>query len=177
MGDSVKDITSNTVALSNIIGTDHQYDKVNKIRDEMKLKGMSKVPGISEIEIFGEIHKFYAGDVSVDGIENKLEEIANDLRINYGYMPDLSCITRQLNEDETAESVLLRHGEKLALVYGLLNTPKDCDLFINKNLRICNDCHNFIKLFTKMEPRKITVGDANRVHTFYDGVCSCNDFY
>merc|ERR1711933_382668 len=42
-GDSSKDISSNTVALSNVFGADNKYDKVNKFRDEMNLRGMSKV--------------------------------------------------------------------------------------------------------------------------------------
>ncbi len=40
-----------TVSMSNMYGMKFEYDKVTKIRDELKLKGLNKIPVLSEIEI------------------------------------------------------------------------------------------------------------------------------
>ena len=48
---------------------------------------------------------------------------------------------------------------------------------VDKNLRICTDCQEFMRLAYLIEKRKIIVSDANRVNVFENGVCSCNDYY
>ncbi len=56
-----KYLVSSSVLLSNIYGELGEYDKCNDIWKEIKQKGWKKLPGISEIDIYGKIHKFYAG--------------------------------------------------------------------------------------------------------------------
>ena len=109
----------------------------------------------------------------------ELNELVDAMKREYGYEPDTRLVTRELNafKNETAESVLLRHSEKIAVVYALLQTTKEYEIVINKNLRICTDCHNFMKLVSKIEGRKLVVSDSNRVHIFNNGACNCNDFY
>lgn len=41
------------------------------------------------------------------------------------------------------------HSEKLALVYGLISTPPGTPLVLGKNLRVCEDCHEFSAIFAK----------------------------
>ncbi|KAK1307213.1 Pentatricopeptide repeat-containing protein [Acorus calamus] len=80
-------------------------------------------------------------------------------------------------EEEEKEKVLYKHSEKLAVVFGLLSTPKGATIRIMKNLRVCNDCHNVMKLISKIENRKIVVRDRNRFHCFEGGLCSCGDYW
>ena len=129
------------------------------------------------------MHRFVAGDnyrkdnQYKDG--GKFDEIVYRMKRECGYKPDISLITRDMNrfKNETEEYVLLRHSEKIAVIYGLLSSDKDYEIVINKNLRICSDCHVFMKLISKIENRTLVVSDSNRVHIFKDGNCNCNDFY
>eukprot|EP01083_Nonionella_stella_P009098 26367_1 len=167
------------VLMSNIYVTAKQFDKASRIRNTMKHDKLKKIPAVSEIDIFGKLHTFYASNKHHEPcVDEGLNKLYHKLKLSpFNYEPDLTCITRELSKHEEADQVLLMHSEKIALVYGLIHTPKDYLLVINKNLRICNDCHNFIKLVSKMEQRSITVADANRVHVFNDGQCSCNNYY
>lgn len=72
---------------------------------------------------------------------------------------------------------MLRHSEKLALVFGLMRTPKGEPIRIMKNLRVCEDCHSAFKLISRIVDREIIVRDRNRFHCFKDGFCSCKDYW
>ena len=171
-------MASAAVLMSNIYVGAGEVEKGNAIRREMKLQGIKKEPAISEIDVHGELCRFYAGDKQRgNAVDRELHALKERLTTECGYEPDLKCVTRELREGESGEDVLLVHSEKIALVYGLMHTDKDYDIVINKNLRICQDCHNFIKLAAQLTERRITVADANRVHIFDDGRCSCNDYY
>jgi hypothetical protein len=80
-------------------------------------------------------------------------------------------------EEEEKESILCGHSEKLAIAFGLINTPPDTIIRITKNLRACGDCHNATKFISKIVGRSIIVRDTNRFHHFKDGVCSCGDYW
>ncbi|CAN1837397.1 Pentatricopeptide repeat-containing protein At3g56550 [Linum perenne] len=69
------------------------------------------------------------------------------------------------------------HSEKLAIAYGLANSPEGTSLRIVKNLRVCRDCHSFTKFVSKAFNRSIIVRDRVRFHHFKDGVCSCRDYW
>ena len=63
---------------------------------------------------------------------------------NFASVPDTEFVLHDINEEQK-ESSRLYHSEKLAVAYGLLVTPKGMPIQIMKNLRICGDCHTFIK--------------------------------
>ncbi|MCO5604703.1 hypothetical protein L7F22_058873 [Adiantum nelumboides] len=86
-------------------------------------------------------------------------------------------IKRSPNSDKAKEEALCGHCEKLAIAFGLLNTPPGTTLRVSKNLRVCADCHNATKIISKIEKRDIIIRDAYRIHHFKAGECSCNDFY
>ncbi|CAN8271527.1 unnamed protein product [Cochlearia groenlandica] len=74
------------------------------------------------------------------------------------------------------------HNEKLALAYAVMEGRKSggCGVSliqIMKNIRICIDCHNFMKLASKLLGKEILVRDSNRFHHFKDDSCSCNDYW
>ncbi|XWS53949.1 hypothetical protein CRYUN_Cryun10bG0044600 [Craigia yunnanensis] len=62
-----------------------------------------------------------------------------------GHVPDLTNVL--LNVDEQEKDYLLgRHSEKLAMAFGLISTNQEMPIRVVKNLRICSDCHSFVKL-------------------------------
>ncbi|XP_018491589.2 pentatricopeptide repeat-containing protein At2g15690, mitochondrial [Raphanus sativus] len=92
------------------------------------------------------------------------------------YVPDTKCVLHDIDE-EAKQQALLYHSERLAIAYGIICTPPRKSLTIIKNLRVCNDCHNFIKITSKIIGRTLIVRDNKRFHHFSDGKCSCGDYW
>ncbi|GMH20197.1 hypothetical protein Nepgr_022038 [Nepenthes gracilis] len=93
-----------------------------------------------------------------------------------GYVPDTRYVLHDIDQ-EAKEQSLLYHSERLAIAYGLISTPARTPLRIIKNLRICGDCHNAIKIMSKIVGRELIVRDNKRFHHFKDGKCSCGDYW
>lgn len=93
-----------------------------------------------------------------------------------GYVPDTRYVLHDIDE-EAKEKALQYHSERLAIAYGLISTPARTTLRIMKNLRICGDCHNAIKIMSKIVGRELIVRDNKRFHHFKDGKCSCGDYW
>ncbi|CAI0428325.1 unnamed protein product [Linum tenue] len=80
-------------------------------------------------------------------------------------------------KDEEKEHFLGCHSEKLAVAFGLISTGPAEVIRVVKNLRVCGDCHEAIKLISKITGREIIVRDTNRFHCFSGGTCSCKDYW
>ncbi|KAK4478098.1 hypothetical protein RD792_017363 [Penstemon davidsonii] len=166
------------VFLSNIYAKEKRWENVGEVRHFMKSKGIAKERGCSMIEVDNEIHEFLTADKfhkRTDEIYAKLYEVVEKLK-EVGYTPNTSCVLVDLVEDEKRE-VVLWHSEKLALCYGLISKEKQSCICIIKNLRICDDCHNFMKLASKVLNLEIVVRDRSRFHHCRDGLCSCKDYW
>lgn len=166
------------VFLSNIYAKAKRWEDVGQVRKLMKHKGISKERGCSRIELNNEMHEFLVADRShkhADEIYEKLDEVVSKLKL-VGYSPNTCSILVDLEEEEKKE-VVLWHSEKLALCYGLMRDGTGSCIHINKNLRVCEDCHTFIKLASKVYEREIVVRDRTRFHHYKDGVCSCKDYW
>ncbi|KAM7259359.1 hypothetical protein ACFE04_015100 [Oxalis oulophora] len=109
-----------------------------------------------------------------EGNEN-LKGLNGQLRAA-GYVPDTRYVLHDIDE-KAKEKALLYHSERLAIAYGLISTPARTPLRIFKNLRICGDCHNAIKIMSKIVGRELIVRDNKRFHHFRDGSCSCGDYW
>jgi len=99
-----------------------------------------------------------------------------------GYVPEMRSASQDIEEEEQKEEHLLHHSEKLALAFGVMEGRKSSDCGVNliqimKNSRICIDCHNFMKLASKLLGKEILMRDSNRFHHFKDSSCSCNDYW
>ncbi|KAJ8620144.1 hypothetical protein MRB53_028673 [Persea americana] len=166
------------VVLSNIYAGAGQWEDVANVRKLMRDRGVKKRPGWSSITINGVTHEFVAGDSNhpeAKEIYEKWEELLEQLKLR-GYVPDTSVVLLDMDEDEK-ESALYQHSEKLAVVFGLMNTPPGEPLQIMKNLRVCGDCHVALKLISEVANRRIVVRDRNRFHCFEDSSCSCRDYW
>jgi hypothetical protein len=94
----------------------------------------------------------------------------------WGYVPCKKNILHDVEEEEQFFH-LGHHSEKLAITFGLINTVAGIPLQIRKNLQVCEDCHTSTKFISKIVGRAMVVRDANCVHHFEDGVCSCMDYW
>ncbi|KAM1468427.1 hypothetical protein ACFX2I_033388 [Malus domestica] len=166
------------VVISNIYAQARRWDAVNYIRNLMRTRGLRKIPGYSLIEVGNQVHTFFAGDNSHPNwteIYQHLEDLRAAVEAS-GYVPDTSCVLRDVDEPMKVR-LLWGHSERLAIAFGLLNTPAGSLIRITKNLRVCVDCHNVTKYISKIVRRELIVRDANRFHHFVDGKCSCNDYW
>ncbi|CAN0910782.1 Pentatricopeptide repeat-containing protein At3g46790, chloroplastic [Linum grandiflorum] len=71
-----------------------------------------------------------------------------------GYVPRTNVVLYDL-EPEEKERIVLGHSEKLALAFGLVNTSHGEVIRITKNLRLCEDCHEFTKFISKFAGKEI----------------------
>ncbi|XP_061358541.1 pentatricopeptide repeat-containing protein At3g12770-like [Gastrolobium bilobum] len=166
------------VMLSNIYADGRRWESVNYIRGLMRIRGLKKTPAYSLIEIGNRVYTFFAGDDSHPGWTDICQLLEN-LRLEVeasGYLPDTSCVLRDVNEPLKVK-LLWGHSERLAIAFGLLSTPYGSLIRITKNLRVCVDCHTVTKYISKIVKREIIVRDANRFHHFVNGECSCNDYW
>ncbi|XP_028778360.1 pentatricopeptide repeat-containing protein At5g66520-like [Neltuma alba] len=171
------------VTLANIYANAGRWEDVANIRKLMNDRGVKKEPGFSIIEMDGVMNEFIAGEmahprpdhVQAQAIYAKAEEMLESIRLA-GYVPCTDAVLHDLVEEER-ENPLFYHSEKLAVAYGLLRTKQGETLRITKNLRICRDCHQAIKLISKVFDRGIIIRDRNRFHHFSNGDCSCRDYW
>ncbi|PKA60087.1 Pentatricopeptide repeat-containing protein [Apostasia shenzhenica] len=166
------------VILSNLYAGIRRWDDAQQVRGLMKAKGICKSPGLSWIELNGLVHQFVAGDRShkqTDEIYEMVEEMCWRVRLA-GYVSGTSEVLFDVEEEEKENSLFL-HSEKLAAAFGLLSTAPGSAIRITKNLRVCGDCHSFLKAVSKVFGREIVARDRIRFHHFCGGSCSCNDFW
>ncbi|KAJ0982896.1 hypothetical protein J5N97_011151 [Dioscorea zingiberensis] len=171
-------VASHYVLLSNIYAAAGLWDKATEIRKKMKELGVKKEPGCSWIEVGDQVHQFRAGDSlhpQCARLHSFLEKLWSRMR-KEGYVPDTSCVLHNVDEDEK-ELILCGHSEKLAIAFGILNTPPGTPIRVAKNLRVCNDCHTASKYISKIEGREIILRDIRRFHHFRNGFCSCGDYW
>ncbi|KAL4614372.1 hypothetical protein ACB092_07G049400 [Castanea dentata] len=171
-------VASHYVLLSNIYSSAGLWGKAMEIRKKMKEMGVRKEPGCSWIELGDEVHKFLAGDVlhpQSKLLHGFLETLSERMR-KVGYVPDTSCVLHNIDEEEK-ETILCGHSEKLAIAFGILNSPPGTTIRVAKNLRVCNDCHTATKFISKIVDREIILRDVRRFHHFRNGTCSCGDYW
>ncbi|CAH1448491.1 unnamed protein product [Lactuca virosa] len=164
--------------LANIYASVGLWEEVADTRRLMKDSKVKKEPGMSWIEVKDRVYTFIVGDRShsmSEEIFKKLGELMDLIR-EEGYVPVLENDLHNVTTSEK-EVLLLYHSEKLAVAFGLIATPPRAPIRVKKNLRVCIDCHTFLKFVSKVVTREIIVRDINRFHHFRDGNCSCGDYW
>ncbi|EPS72044.1 hypothetical protein M569_02714 [Genlisea aurea] len=175
------DTDSNYILLSNLYSGGKRWTDASRVRASMTGKGVKKEPGCSWMEIDSRVHVFLSGDVShprLAEIQDKLEEL-NRGAVEAGYVANVEIVLRNVTESEKRES-LFHHSERLALGFSLIGKANGGGkIRIFKNLRICADCHEFMKFvsMTMSPAREIVIRDAKRFHHFRNGACSCRDYW
>ncbi|CAF1125375.1 unnamed protein product [Adineta steineri] len=171
-------LISAQVLLANTYALIGEKSMSSYIRMKINPSNTKIAVGCSWTVVDGKVYKFRAHDRShprSSEIYEELDRLTKKL-IEHGYKHDESWITRELDENETTQSVLCGHSERLAIAFNLIQQPIPDRIQIVKNLRVCGDCHSVIKLIAQIYQRLIVVRDVNRIHHFYpNGNCSCQD--
>ncbi|KAI3888290.1 hypothetical protein MKW92_046185 [Papaver armeniacum] len=145
------------IILSNMYASAGRWEKVALMRSLMKDKKIRKAPAYSWIEIDYKVHKFK--------IYQELHRLMKEIQ-KAGYVPDPQMALHDVGEDEKVESISY-HSENLALAYGLISKPQDrMPIRILKNLRVCKDCHMFMKFVSKLLVRRIILRGLKPVPSF-----------
>ncbi|KAI4386343.1 hypothetical protein MLD38_004282 [Melastoma candidum] len=166
------------VLLSNVYGGQGCWSRKALLRSSMREKRIAKDPGISSIYMHGEVYEFASGENLCprwQEIRRLLLETVARIKL-HGYIPRTSSVLHDV-EDEEKEANIGYHSEKIAVAFGLLCEDDGKTLRITKNLRICEDCHSFMKHVSSLYRKQIIVRDRNRFHHFSEGSCSCQDFW
>ncbi|XP_010277283.1 PREDICTED: pentatricopeptide repeat-containing protein At4g13650 [Nelumbo nucifera] len=166
------------VLLSNIYAVARKWDCRDRMRQMMKERGVKKEPGRSWIEANNSIHAFFVGD-RLHPLAYKIYEYLEDLNkrvAEIGYVQDRYSLLHDI-ELEDKDSTAYVHSEKLAVTFGLISLSPVIPIRVIKNLRVCNDCHNWMKFVSKVCNRAVVVRDAYRFHHFEGGLCSCRDYW
>ncbi|XP_023529533.1 pentatricopeptide repeat-containing protein At3g62890-like [Cucurbita pepo subsp. pepo] len=167
------------VLLANMYSLTGNWNEARTLREKIAVSGKKKTPGCSSIELNGTFHQFLVGDRSHPQTKELymfLDEMTTKLKMA-GYIPESGEVLLDIDDNEDRETALLKHSEKLAIAFGLMNTAPKTPIRIVKNLRVCGDCHLAIKFISKVYDREIVVRDRIRYHHFKDGACSCNDYW
>ncbi|KAK8644782.1 hypothetical protein V6N13_118651 [Hibiscus sabdariffa] len=172
------DNAGNHILLSNIYAANKKWEGVVRARKVLKEKGVKNERGKSWIAIKDRVHAFMVGEINhprITEIYSKLDKLVEGVKI-LGYEVETEHDLHDVEESRKQE-LLKHHSEKLALSFGLLCLPATAPIRIMKNLRICGDCHSFMKHASSITHREIIVRDINRFHHFRQGRCSCGDFW
>ncbi|KAF2302418.1 hypothetical protein GH714_036254 [Hevea brasiliensis] len=90
------------VLLSNIYADSKKWEKVDNVRQVMKVNGVRKQPGCSVIEIDGEAHEFLVGDNShpkYGDIEVVLQDISKRMKLS-GYATNSDSLLFDIEEEK-----------------------------------------------------------------------------
>ncbi|KAM3342471.1 putative pentatricopeptide repeat-containing protein [Capsicum galapagoense] len=166
------------VLLANAYAAAGRYQEAAKARKMLRDRGVKKETGLSWVEEGNKVHTFAAGDRSHSKskeIYEKLDEIG-DYMEQEGYVADTNYVLQQVAGQEKSETIRY-HSERLAIAFALISFPPERPIRVMKNLRVCGDCHNAIKIVSKCTKRLIILRDNNRFHHFENGKCSCGDYW
>ncbi|WJX29546.1 Pentatricopeptide repeat-containing protein [Trifolium repens] len=166
------------VLLSNMYAVSGKWGCRDQTRKMMRDRGVKKEPGRSWIEVNNSVHAFFAGDQNHPRADMIYEYIRDlDFRAaEKGYVPQSNSLLSdaEIRQKDPTEII---HSEKLAIAFGLLSLSSSTPIYVFKNLRVCGDCHNWIKHVSEISDRMIIVRDSYRFHHFKVGICSCKDYW
>lgn len=113
----------------------------------------------------------------MDTIYDTLKIVQSQM-LEMGYDLDtLQLASRHEAVEKENKERIFGYREEVAVVKGLLNSKPRSSVTVLTNMRICQDCHNALKLISVITGRVLIKRDAKRYHFFENGVCSCNDYW
>ncbi|KAH9764330.1 hypothetical protein KPL70_001489 [Citrus sinensis] len=124
-------------------------------RVSMRNKGMKKTPACSWIEVKNKaytIHMLLINEALKDLLERMEQE---------GYVPDTKEELLDV-EEEQKKNILYYHGERLALVFGIISTPDGTTIRVIKNLPSLRGLRHGNKVVSKIVHREMIVRDNRR---------------
>jgi hypothetical protein len=152
-------LVQGSVLLANVYGASGDMHKASQVQAQLNRSDTKKEVGLAWTEVDGHLtvddrvsvscrqtmaqfQEFRAHDRSHPQsslIYAELKELSKEL-IEHGHRFDPSWTTRPLKRNETVESILCGHSEKLAIAFNLIQGRKPSRIQVTKNLRVCGDC-------------------------------------
>lgn len=172
--------TETYVVLLNMYISAERWEDVSMVRRLMKEEKVGKLKDWSRISIKGEVHSFKTNN-RLHNHTAELHTLLNDLvdrakSLGYEQFENMEAIDDEEEEaEQKAFSSAVYHSEKLAVTFGLLNTPIGAPIRVIKSVTMCKDCHDFMKVVSSQTTRHIIIKDGKRLHKFVNGQCSCAD--
>lgn len=169
------------VMISNIYSSNKKFDWAEKPWNLMREQKVRKEYGLSWVELGGKLHSFKAGSSKaqahpeIEAIHRVVAELTKRAKVE-GFAPMTEIVPMDVSEEEKEEN-LRWHSEKIAVAYSVLKTAPGTGVRVSKNLATCGDCHEWMKVISKVLCRVILVRDRVRFHRFEGGSCSCGDYW
>lgn len=166
------------ILLLNMYVSAGRWNDVSRVRKMMKDEKLGKLKDWSWINIKSRIYSFGADDRS-NSQSTQIYELLDQLLDKAKSLGYVSERTSEVINDEDRENESCSttyHSEKLAIAYGLINTPEGATIRVVKNISMCKDCHSCVKFFSILTDREIIVRDSKHMHRFINGHCSCGGF-
>lgn len=167
---------STYVLASNLLSESARWHCSENTRQEMREKGIHKIPARSWTFHNNTVHSFFARD----RLHPQSKDIYAGLDVltlecmKAGYEPDTTFVLHDVEEHQKRH-FLMYHSAKLAATYGLLMSGPGQSVNVVKNIRMCGDCHSFMKHASAATGKEISVRDSSGFHIFRGGVCSCRE--
>lgn len=124
------------------------------------------------------MNEYRAGDTNLPD-NDELFELLRNLKmhmVEVGYVADTKPALHDVDQ-ESKEIALLGHSERIAFARGVLSSAPRRPFTVIKNLRVCVDCHNALKIMADIVGREVIMRDAKRFHHLKNGACSCKDYW
>ncbi|XVF32335.1 hypothetical protein REPUB_Repub17cG0073000 [Reevesia pubescens] len=96
----------------------------SQVRKAMRDRAAKKEPCVSRLEIKNQVHEFCTSDKAHPEwkeIDSYLKEPTAEMKL-HGYVPDTGSVLHNMDNEEK-EYNLVRHIEKMAIAFALMNTP------------------------------------------------------
>ncbi|XP_059461610.1 pentatricopeptide repeat-containing protein At4g21065-like isoform X2 [Corylus avellana] len=169
--------TETYVLLLNMYLSAGRWQDVSRLRKVMRDEKLGKLQDWSWISIKDKVYSFKPNDKSNFHSADIYESLENllDRAKSLGY-ESLETLEITDEDEEKTPSSTAYHSEKLAIAFGLLNTPNAAPIRVIKSVFMCRDCHHFVKLVSLLTAREIIIRDSKRLHKFVNGRCSCGDY-
>ncbi|XP_006652007.1 pentatricopeptide repeat-containing protein At3g13880-like [Oryza brachyantha] len=166
------------VVLYNLYMHSGKISLAMRTRGLMRERGITNEAGVSWTEFGGSIHKFLDGDNSYS--HNTIQTTLEELLVRVKQKSDhgrTKIWELGFQSRKPLQSSISRHGELLAVAFGLSSWPCVAPVRVMKNQRISWESHETLKLLSQGENREITVRDPTHFHHFTQGSCSCRDYW
>ncbi|CAF1750596.1 hypothetical protein Bca4012_044208 [Brassica carinata] len=173
----------NYVVMYNVYNSMGKTAEAAGVLDTLESKGLRMMPACTWVEVGDQTHSFLSGykcdsynEAVKRQIYHKVDELMKEIS-EYGYsVAENKNLLSDVDVNEE-QGVVRYHSEKLAIAYGLVNTPEWNPLQITQNHRICKECHKVVEFISLITGREIVVRDASRFHHFKEGKCSCGGYW
>ncbi|CAF4431514.1 unnamed protein product, partial [Rotaria socialis] len=158
-----------SILLANVYASSGDIGKATDIKIELHKSGAKKRIGVTVTDIDGKLWKFRAHDRShaeSAEIHEQVDRMSKRI-IEHGHKYDASWIVRPMEPDETIETLLCGHSERLAMAAHFIRNRKPKRIQMTKNLRICGDCHEVTKLVALIYQCEIVIEYTGKLKQGY----------